>query len=128
VTKRFTAVRCADVEHIDFRARRDATIWQQLNRVLKALLIVVFFLVVVSLFVPQNRRLNQSRAEIDKLQGQVNEQKQVLARQTREVNLLKTDATYLETIARDRLDLMKDGEVIFRLEPVQPKRRDAAKK
>jgi cell division protein FtsB len=26
----------------------------------------------------------------------------------------------LETIARDRLDLMKENEVIFRLEPAQP--------
>jgi len=47
----------------------------------------------------------------------VNEQKVLLARQTREVNLLKTDPVYLETIARDRLDLMKEGETIFRLEP-----------
>lgn len=128
MTKRFTAVSCADVEHIDFRARREATIWQRLNRVLKALIVVAFFLVVVSLFIPQNRRLNRSRGEIDNLQAQVNEQKMLLTRQTREVNLLKTDATYLETIARDRLDLMKDGEVIFRLEPGQPKRKDAARK
>ncbi|MEY2504477.1 MAG: Septum formation initiator, partial [Verrucomicrobiota bacterium] len=47
----------------------------------------------------------------------------LLARQTREVNLLKTDPTYLETIARDRLDLMKEGETIFRLEqPPAPKK------
>jgi cell division protein FtsB len=116
------------VEHIDFRARREATIWQRLNRVLKGLLALAFLLVVVSLFVPQNGRLNRSRGEIDNLQAQVNEQKMLLARQTREVSLLKTDATYLETIARDRLDLMKDGEVIFRLETGQPKRKEAAKK
>ena len=116
------------MEHLDFRARREASIWQRLNRVLKTLLGIAFFLVVVSLFVPQNARLSRSRAEIDNLQAQVNEQQILLARQTREVNLLKTDATYLETIARDRLDLMKDGEVIFRLEPEQPIRKDAARK
>jgi len=33
-----------------------------------------------------------------------------------------TDPTYLETIARDRLDLMKEGETIFRLESQSPKR------
>jgi cell division protein FtsB len=32
---------------------------------------------------------------------------------------LTTDPTYLETIARDRLDLMKEGETIFRLESQQ---------
>jgi cell division protein FtsB len=45
----------------------------------------------------------------------------LLARQTREVNLLRTDVTYLETIARDRLDLMKEGETIFRLETARAK-------
>ena len=113
----------------DFRARREATVWQRLNRVLKILLFVAFWLVVATLFVPQYQKLNQSRGEIDNLQAQVNEQKTLLARQTREVNLLKTDATYLETIARDRLDLMKEGEVIFRLEQnSSTKNKDSARR
>ena len=105
----------------DFRARREASIWQRLNRVLRALLAIAFILVIVSLFLPQHKKLTLSRGEIENLQAQVTEQKMLLARQTREVNLLKTDAGYLETIARDRLDLMKEGETIFRLE--QPPRK-----
>jgi cell division protein FtsB len=104
------------VDHVDFRARRDATVWQQLNRILLVLLVVAFWLGVITLFVPPYKRLTKSRSEIDQLQAQVSEQKGLLARQTRQVYLLKTDATYLETIARDRLDLMKEGETIFRLE------------
>jgi cell division protein DivIC len=100
----------------DFRARREATVWQRLNSVLRILLVLALVLVIVSLFLPQSKKLAQSRTEIEKLQGLVNEQKTLLARQTREVNLLKTDPTYLETLARDRLDLMKEGETIFRLE------------
>ena len=122
MTKQCTAVRCAKVDSTygDFRARREATVWQRLNRILRVLLVIAVLLVVVSLFVPPYKRLVRSRAEIDNLQAQVNDQKMLLARQTREVNLLKTDATYLETIARDRLDLMKEGETIFRLEPARP--------
>lgn len=122
MTKRFTDVKCAEVEltYGDFRARREATVWQRLNRVLKVLLVLAAWLVLVSLFAPPYKRLQQARRQIDNLQGQVNAQKMVLARQTREVNLLKTDPTYLETIARDRLDLMKDGETIFRFETSQP--------
>jgi cell division protein FtsB len=116
VTKPFTAVRCADVDPVDFRARRDATVWQRLNRVLFVLLVLAVWLGIVSLFVSPYKKLKQSRAEIDDLQALVNEQKGLLARQTREVTLLKTDATYLETIARDTLDLMKEGETVFRLE------------
>lgn len=100
----------------EFRARREATIWQRLNRVLVVLLFVAGWLVVMSLFLPPYQRLKLSRAAVENLQMQVNDQKVLLARQTREVNLLKTDPVYLETIARDRLDLMKDGETIFRLE------------
>ncbi|MDQ2825051.1 MAG: septum formation initiator family protein [Verrucomicrobiota bacterium] len=114
-----------DQTYGDFRARREATVWQRLNRVLKVLLFLAFWLVVVSLFVPPYKKLNASRAEIDNLQAQVNEQKMLLARQTREAALLKTDATYLETIARDRLDLMKEGETIFRLEQGSPGKRKA---
>jgi cell division protein FtsB len=122
VTKRFTAVKCAKVDHAygDFRARREATVWQRLNRVLRVLLFVAAWLVIMSLFVPPYQKRARSQAEIDNLQAQVNDQKFLLAKQTREVTLLKTDATYLETIARDRLDLMKEGETIFRLEPARP--------
>ena len=100
----------------DFRARREASVWQRLNSVLRVLLVVASVLVIVSLFLPPYKKLTQSRGEIETLQNQVNDQKMLLARQTREVNLLKTDPGYLETMARDRLDLMKEGETIFRLE------------
>ncbi len=109
------------MDHVDFRARRDATVWQRLNRVLVVLLVVAVWLAIVSLFVPPYKKLTFSRAEIDHLQGQVTEQKALLARQTREIYLLTNDATYLETIARDRLDVMKEGETVFRLE-TPPKR------
>lgn len=108
----------------DFRARREATVWQRLNSILRVLLVLALVLVIVSLFLPQSKKLGQSRAEIDKLQGQVTEQKILLARQTRGVNLLKTDPTYLETMARDRLDLMKEGETIFRLEQAPAAKRN----
>lgn len=101
----------------DFRARREATVWQRLNSILRVLLVAASVLVIVSLFLPPYKKLTQSRTEIENLQSQVNDQKTLLARQTREVNLLKTDPAYLETIARDRLDLMKEGETVFRLEP-----------
>jgi cell division protein FtsB len=108
----------------DFRARREATVWQRLNSILRVLLVLATALVIVSLFLPQAKKLSQSRTEIENLQAQVNEQKILLARQTREVNLLKTDPSYLETMARDRLDLMKEGETIFRLEQLPAAKRN----
>ncbi len=111
----------------DLRARREATIWQRMNHVLRVLLFVAVWLLIISFFLPPYKKLNQSRAEIEQLQAQLTEQKTLLARQTKQVSLLKSDPTYLETIARDKLDLMKDGETIFRLETRRPGASPAAK-
>jgi len=100
----------------DFRARREATIWQQMNHILRVLLFIAAWLLIISFFLPPYKKLQQNRAEIEQLQAQLNEQQAVLAQQTKRITLLKTDPTYLETIARDSLELMKEGETIFRLE------------
>ena len=117
------------MDHTDFRARREATVWQRWNRVLVTLLLLSVWLVIVSLFVPPYKKLKLGQEDIARLQAQRDEQQALLAKQTREVNLLKTDPVYLETIARDRLDLMKEGETIFRIESAAPqngKRKESA--
>jgi cell division protein FtsB len=100
----------------DFRARREATIWQRMNHILRVLLFIACWFLVISFFLPPYKKLNQSRAEIEQLQAQLADEKALLARQMKKVTLLKSDPTYLETIARDKLDVMKEGETIFRLE------------
>ena len=119
------------MDYNDFRARREATVWQRWNRVLLTLLLLAVWLVIVSLFVPPYKKLRMGQAEIEKLQTQRNEQQALLSKQTRQVNLLKTDPAYLETIARDRLDLMKEGETVFRIESTgaqADKRKDSARR
>ncbi len=101
----------------DFRGRREATIWQQMNAVLRVLLLLAVWLLLISFFLPPYKQLQRDRAAYDQLNAQVTDQKLLLARLTRKVTLLKNDPTYLETIARDNLELMKEGETIFRLEP-----------
>src|SRR5439155_7852679 len=93
--------------------------WEPLKPILFGLLVPAVLLGNISLIVPPYKKMKAARAEIDALQAQRDEQKLLLARATREISWLKTDPTYLETIARDRLDLMKEGETIFRLEPAK---------
>jgi cell division protein FtsB len=104
----------------DFRARREATIWQRMNHVLRVLLFLAVWLLIISFFLPPYRQLDRIRGESDGLLAQLTEEKLLLARRTKEVALLKSDPTYLETIARDKLELMKEGETIFRLESRRP--------
>src|SRR5262245_57438035 len=86
---------------------------------IRRLLVLAISLIIVSSFVRPYRHLMYFCTDVASLQQQVNEQQNLPAHQTREINLLKTDTTYLETVARDRLDLMKEGETIFRLEAVR---------
>ena len=44
----------------DFRARREATVWQRLNSVLRVLLAAAVVLVIVSLFLPLYKKRAQS--------------------------------------------------------------------
>ncbi len=87
-----------------------------MNHVLRVLLFVAAWLLIISFFLPPYKKLNQNRAEMELLQTQLTEQQTLFSRQTKQVTLLKSDPTYLETIARDSLELMKEGETIFRLE------------
>ncbi len=107
----------------DFRARREASIWQQMNQVLRVLLFIAVWLLIVSFFLPPYKQLNRDRAAYDDLNADLTEQKIQLARLTRQVTLLKNDPTYLETLARDSLEMMKEGETIFRLESPGKNRR-----
>ncbi|HEY1768778.1 MAG TPA: septum formation initiator family protein [Chthoniobacterales bacterium] len=100
----------------DFRARREATIWQQMNAILRVLLLIAVWLLFISFFLPPYKQLQHDRSTYDRLNAQLTEEKATLAHLTKQVALLKNDPTYLETIARDRLELMKPGETIFRLE------------
>jgi cell division protein FtsB len=95
------------------------------------LLFLAVWLVIISLFVPPYKKMKLGHEEIDQLQAQRDEQQMLLAKQIREVNLLKTDPVYLETIARDRLDLMKEGETVFRIESAAAqadKRKESARR
>ncbi len=65
---------------------------------------------------PEISKRKEQQARVDELKGQVARQREVLNRNLREESLLKLDPEYVGLIARDRLDLMRDGETIYRLE------------
>ena len=67
----------------DFRARREATIWQRMNHILRVLLFLAVWLLIISFFLPPYKKLNQSRAEIDQLQAQLTEEKNLHAAESR---------------------------------------------
>ena len=90
-----------------------------LNRLIVILIVLAAFTLIACWFMPQLREQKEMAARLEALKKENEEQKALLAQRLRQVDLLKNDPAYVETIARDKLDLMKDGETVFRLEPTQ---------
>jgi cell division protein FtsB len=71
---------------------------------------------VLCAFYPLLEKQQQARSEIEQLQVQVDAERRMLARQNQEISSLKGDPEYLETIIRERFDLMRRGETIIRFD------------
>jgi cell division protein FtsB len=65
-------------------------------------------------FTPAVKKRRELDARVDSLKATIEQQRLILQRHTREEGLLRRDPEYISLMARDRLDLMKEGETIFR--------------
>ena len=95
-------------------------IWYFLNRLLFVLIILVLGAIAAYHFLPEVSKRRDQQARVEQLKLEVEQQRQLLIRNTRIEELLKHDPEYVGLIARDRLDLMKDGETIYRIDPPKP--------
>jgi cell division protein FtsB len=99
------------------RRTSDPSFWNAVNRVLLALVVVSGIVSLVLWFYPEVVRRDQMARSLLSDQQELIAQQALRKQREREVYLLENDKEYIETIARDKLDMMKDGETIFRLDP-----------
>jgi len=90
------------------------------TRVMWALIIAAGLVTLGFTFYPEWERLATMKRDLAAQQERLADLKRKNADHEQEVKLLQTDPQYLEIIARDKLDLMKSGETIFRLSSTQP--------
>ena len=100
----------------DYARRPSDSGFHLLNRLLIAVIIVALCIAGVIASVPIFKQYHEQNAQIDQLQKDIAREKALHIRRSREEQLLKNDPTYLEIIARDRLDVMKPGETIIHLD------------
>ena len=98
------------------RRRNEPDFWHRLNKVLTGLVVLGALLGIGVMFYPVWHKQQDMRARIASLSAEKTEKKAQLAAARRELDLLKNDPEYVETIARDRINVMKPGETIFRVE------------
>lgn len=81
---------------------------------------VVALGVAVFLFIPALHRRHEMSREMQRLDTEIIRQESLEKQQRQEIESLKTDASFVERTARNKLNLAKPTEVIFRFEATQP--------
>jgi hypothetical protein len=94
----------------------DAGIWHSLSKIVAALICCCLIVPIAYAFLPEVSKRKEQRQRIEQLKMEVEQRKQVLVRYERDERLLRRDPEYAGIIARDKLNLMKEGETIYRLD------------
>ncbi|GAB4164719.1 MAG: hypothetical protein Fur0032_00920 [Terrimicrobiaceae bacterium] len=95
---------------------RHAVAWQLLSKVVSALIFVTLLVGAGLWFYPELQKKSRMVATLEAKKLELEKEQLLRKQREREKSLLENDPEYIETIARDRLDLMREGETIFRLE------------
>ena len=101
---------------LEVRRRRDPSFWKAINRVLTVFVFAGAAAIVVFWFYPQVIRRDEMVKALDAEKQKLANLQLLQKQREREVYLLENDPSYVETVARDKLDLMKEGETIFRFD------------
>ena len=96
-------------------------IWQNIWARLQSLGFFVFVIIVgcgvALLFVPLLQQRHQMQQEIARLDRELEIQDSLEKKQKTEIEALKGDSSFVERTARNKLNLARPNEVIFRFEP-----------
>jgi cell division protein FtsB len=92
------------------------SIWQRLSRLIWVLLALTIVAVIIGAFLPELSKQRTEQAERARLHREISEQRRLRAQNERKVLWLTNNPEYIESIARDRGEFMKEGETIYRME------------
>ena len=95
-------------------------IWPSLSKFLLVLICAALTIPIACAFLPEIKKRKEADVRVEELKTQIEDARMRLASLQRKEFLLRNSREYVATIARDRLDLMGDGETIYRLEPAKP--------
>ena len=107
----------------DIRSSPSEGIWHSLNKLVFVLIVLCVSIPIGYSFLPEVSKRKEQTQRIEALKQELENQRMLLTRFTREEYLLKHDPEYAGLIARDKLDLMRPGETIYRFDPprIDPK-------
>ena len=104
----------------DIRSSPTEGIWHSLNKLVFVLIVLCVSIPIGYSFLPEVSKRKEQAQRIEALKVELEKQRMLLARYDREKVLLTSDPEYAGLIARDKLELMRPGETIYRFDPVKP--------
>ncbi len=100
----------------NYEEPRDDWVRSLLTRILYLLVLVAAFILLICWFLPLVKERQRQQHALQNLKQQVEQERTSYNKQSKRLTLLQNDPSYTELLARDKLDLMKPGETIFRME------------
>ncbi len=97
-------------------AAKPRPVWVSLNWVLAGFISLIFLMTLAMRYLPETSRRDEMWAQIQDLESTLAAKRAILQRNERQERLLRTSSEYLSMKARDRLDLMQEGETLYRFE------------
>jgi len=100
----------------EHQTRHAPPVWVSLNRAVAFVIVIIVLSTLAIRYLPETSRRNEMMAQVQDLENNLAEKKAILLRHEREERLLRTSPEFLSLIARDKLDLMQEGETLFRID------------
>ena len=94
----------------------DLGIWSWLTQAVVALIAIAALLLIGMAYLPQIKKNERMRRELDRLDGEVTKQKQISDQLQQQLNALRNDPKTGERLARQNLGYAKPDETVFRFE------------
>ncbi len=93
------------------------TVWQRINRLLWVVIVLTVVALIIGSFLPELEKQREERRKNDDLQRSIDQQKSTNRHLQNQVNWLQNDPDYLAIFARDKRNMMKEGESILVIDP-----------
>ena len=93
------------------------TVWQRINRLLWVVIVLTVVALIIGSFLPELEKQREERRKNDDLQRSIDQQKATNRHLQNQVNWLQNDPDYLAIFARDKRNMMKEGESILVIDP-----------
>lgn len=112
--------RFLDPSSIPLKRQSGGNIWATLIQVVQGVTALVLLAGLMLFFLPVIHRTHELQDEKANLQRRISAEQDQQQELQMEIQHMKNDSSYVEHIARDRLNMGRPGETIIRFDPYRP--------